>query len=396
MVQILHTADFHLDPKMSNFLHKDRDRREDFERNFDKIIEFSLKERPDIILISGDLFDSINPRNPIRNHVITQFKKIHSKKIKIFAIGGNHDVPRSVENALSPISILNTIEYLDFIEPESQFISKRELQVDNLKINIFGESYEVLNMNQRDPLDELKFPKIDGDINIFMVHGSIGLFKYRYPGDYIIKEINIPEEIDYVAAGHLHDHIEKVRHNPNLGTNSIMVYPGSIEFLSFNEDLKESKGFMFLEFDKNGLLNKEFIKIETRPIGKITIPIKNTDEDIYGKVIQDVDTLKNREKILKIILDGKIKVEQISSIKTSKLIEYGDDNFYKLFLDTYSKLEFETSELKLPEKEHATPREIFIQHMDNLIEEEDNEKLRQTLESAKSLSLEKLKKFGVD
>lgn len=396
MVQILHTADFHLDPKMSNFLHKDRERREDFMRNFDEIIEFSLKEKPDIILISGDLFDSINPRNPVRNHVISQFKKIHSKDIRIFAIGGNHDMPRSVENALSPISILNTIEYLDFIKPESQIISKRELNIDNLKINIFGESYEVLNTSQRDPLDELKFPKTDGELNIFMVHGSIGLFKYRYPGDYIIKEINIPEEIDYVAAGHLHDHIEKIRYNPNLGTTTPMVYPGSIEFLSFNEDLNKSKGFMFLEFDKNGLLNKEFVKLETRPIGKITIPINNTDENIYEKVIQKIDALKNRKNILKVILDGKIKVEQISSIKTSKLIEYGDDNFFKFFLDTYSKLDFEATELELPEKEHITPREIFIHYVDFLIKKEDNERLKKIIESAKSLSLEKLKKFGVD
>jgi len=396
MVQILHTADFHLDPKMSNFLHKDKERREDFQRNFDEIIDFSLKERPDIILISGDLFDSINPRNPVRNHVISQFKKIREKKIKIFAIGGNHDTPRSIENALSPISIINTIEYLDFIEPESQFISKRELNIDSMKINIFGESYEVLNTSQRDPLDALKFPKIDGDLNIFMVHGSIGLFKYTYPGDYIIKEINIPEGINYVAAGHLHDYMEKTRHNPNLGTTSLMVYPGSIEFLSFNEDLKKSKGFMFLEFEKNGLINKEFIKLETRPMGKITIPISNNDDSIYEKVIENIDPMKNRKSILKVILEGKIKVDQISSIKASKLIEYGDDNFFKLFLDSYSKLDFEATELELPEKEHTTPREIFIKYVDSLMEKENNEKLKKIVESAKSLSLEKLKKFGVD
>ncbi|MHA1723811.1 MAG: metallophosphoesterase family protein [Promethearchaeota archaeon] len=395
MVQILHTADFHLDPKMTNFLHRDQERRDDFQKNFDEIINFSLKERPDILLISGDLFDSINPRNPVRNHVISQFKRIHSKNIKAFVIGGNHDMPRSIENALSPISILNTIEYIDFIQPEGQIISKRELNINNLKINIFGESYDVLNTRMRDPLDELSFGNLDADLNIFMVHGSIGLFRYRYPGDYIIKEINIPEKIDYVAAGHLHDHIEKERYNPNLGSSTLMVYPGSIEFLSFNENLKKVKGFMFLEYDKEGLINKEFIKLETRPIEQIPISINTNQENIYQTIIQEIENFLNDRKILKVILEGKIKVDQIASIKSSKLINYGDENCFKFFLDSYSKLDFETTELILPDKERASPIEIFSQFVDSLIAREENENFKKILIDAKKISLEKLEKFGV-
>jgi len=380
---------------MRQFLNKDRERRKDFLDKFDDIIEFALTERPDIILISGDLFDNINPRNPVRKHVIQQFKLLYNRKIKIFAIGGNHDIPKSIENALSPISILNTIEYLDFIQPEGNFITKRQVDIDNIKINVFGESYDVLNSGNRDPLDDLKFPDIDGDVNIFMVHGSIGLFNYRSPGDYIIKEINIPEEINYVAAGHLHDHLEKTRYNPNLGTTTELIYPGSIEFLSFNENLEKSKGFMFLEYEKEGLINKEFIKLETRPIKIKKIPININVQNIYSKIVSEINPLRNPDLILKVILDGKIKTDQIPSMRTAKVIDFGDDNFFKLLLDNYNHLTFETSELTLPDREDITPKEVFIRYTNQLLEKEENEVFKKRLEKAKKLGLKKLRKFGV-
>ncbi|MHA1375243.1 MAG: metallophosphoesterase family protein [Promethearchaeota archaeon] len=396
MVQIIHTADFHLDPRMTSFLNRDEVRRDDFTKNFDRIIEFVLEERPDIFLISGDLFDSINPRNPIRNHVVKAFKKIHEKKIKIYAISGNHDEPKSIQNAISPISILNSIDYLDFIQAEENLIGKRELVIDNLKINILGDSYNVLVNQDKDPLDERRFPKINGDLNIFMTHGSIGMFKKSYQGDSIIKETNIPEEIDYVAAGHLHEHLEKSRNNINLGNVTHLVYPGSIEFVTFNENLKSSKGFMLLDFDKHDLISKKFIKLETRPIKQLEILISSKIDDIYGEVLNKVASLSDPSLILKIILEGKIKTEQITSIKTNKLINYGDEHFFKLFLDHHSKLTLEASELTLPDNEHATPKEIFLHYCNMLIKNEEDEKNKEKLVSAKKLSLETLEKYGVD
>ncbi|MBD3212671.1 MAG: hypothetical protein GF311_08680 [Candidatus Lokiarchaeota archaeon] len=396
MVHVIHTADFHLDPPMTKYLNKDKVRRKDFLKNFNALVDFALKERPDIVLISGDLFDSINPRNPVRKHVIEKLKELFLKQIKILAIGGNHDMPRSTENALSPLSILNTIEYLDFIQPVGQVINSRKINIDNVNLEIFGESYDVLNTGNRDPLDDLRFPDFNADINIFMVHGNIGLFKYRYPGDYIIKEINIPEQIDYVAAGHLHDHLEKTRYNPNLGNSTDLIYPGSIEFLSFREDLEKPKGFMFLEFAKDGLISKDFIKLKTRPLKAKNISINLNDENINQKVLDEIKPLENPELILKIILEGKIRTDQIPSIKTAKLLEFGDDLFFKLFLDNYNKLSFESSELILPDKENAKPKDVFIRFSNNLIQKEKNQKVKERLKKAKEISLRKLEKYGVD
>ena len=396
MVQIVHTADFHLDPRMTNFLNKDEERREDFLKNFDEIINFTLEEKPDLLLISGDIFDSINPRNPIRYHVISQFKKLFKQKIKIFAITGNHDSPKSIHNAMSPVSILDSIDYLDLIQAEGEYIGKRELSIGDIKLNILGNSYNIFCTSEQDPLEQRIFPKLDGDINLLLVHESIGLFKHSYLGDSIIKEVNIPEEIDYVAAGHIHEHMERSRDNINTGNVTHLIYPGSIEYLSFNENFDNPKGFLFLEFDKHELISKEFIKLQTRPIKKITLSISKTDVDIYQKIVDNIQSLKDKNLILKIILEGKIKVDQITSIKSNKIIDFGDEFFFKLFLDSFSKLAFEASELTLPDKEHITPKEIFIHYVDQLMKKEVNKETIRLLDLAKIQSINKLEKFGVE
>jgi len=112
--------------------------------------------------------------------------------------------------------------------------------------------------------------------------------------------------------------------------------------------------------------------------------------------LDEIEPLENPELILKVILEGKIRTDQIPSIKTAKLIEFGDDLFFKLFLDNYNKLSFESSELILPDKENAKPKDVFIRFSNNLIQKEKNQKVKERLKKAKEISLKKLEKYGVD
>ena len=100
--------------------------------------------------------------------------------------------------------------------------------------------------------------------------------------------------------------------------------------------------------------------------------------------------------ILKIVLDGKLRIDQIPSLKSNKIIDYGDEAFFKLFLDTYSKLFFEASELILPDKENITPKDIFIEYVDDLIKKSEDERRLRLLKEARKLSLAKLQDHGVE
>src|SRR5206468_496503 len=80
-----------------NFLNpaNSRRRKEDIDRNFASIVEYSLKEEPDLFLMAGDIFDKKSPSNESRVFLIREVRKLSEAGINVVAIGGNHDMPRT-------------------------------------------------------------------------------------------------------------------------------------------------------------------------------------------------------------------------------------------------------------------------------------------------------------
>ncbi|WP_062661397.1 DNA repair exonuclease [Aeropyrum camini] len=61
MPKILHVADIHLGARPYGL----EERRNDIFRSFEFVVETALKDRPDAVLIAGDLFDK--PKLPLRD-----------------------------------------------------------------------------------------------------------------------------------------------------------------------------------------------------------------------------------------------------------------------------------------------------------------------------------------
>jgi len=94
-LQILHCSDTHLDKSfgISN-LARAIQRKEDLNCNFSKLVDYALKNKPDIFLMAGDVFDKILPTNSSRVFLTQQTKRLKDANVAVFIIGGNHDVPR--------------------------------------------------------------------------------------------------------------------------------------------------------------------------------------------------------------------------------------------------------------------------------------------------------------
>ena len=82
-VQILLTADNHLDPPAFSFGPKRFERRRDHLRCFEEAIEFAKRNRPDFVLLGGDVFDTIRPGNQIRARVMEDLKAVHDLGVEI-------------------------------------------------------------------------------------------------------------------------------------------------------------------------------------------------------------------------------------------------------------------------------------------------------------------------
>jgi DNA repair exonuclease SbcCD nuclease subunit len=170
-IQVLLTADNHLDPPAVMFGPRRYERKMDFLRCFEAVVNYALDNHPDLFLIAGDLFDHMQPRNPTRAQAMNYFRTLYEKGIKVFLISGHHDTPKSMEQGSSPISVYSNSKYVTYFQDAYQ-PTQVPLNVKGQKVVISGISYNPTLTWGTDPLEKTQLKK-SGDINIFMLHYPI-------------------------------------------------------------------------------------------------------------------------------------------------------------------------------------------------------------------------------
>jgi len=97
-MRIIHFADTHLgfadfgkiDPELGINL-----READVYRAFSQVVDYIRKNPPDIVLHSGDLFETSRPSNRAINFALKEIAKISQMEIPFILISGNHSTPRT-------------------------------------------------------------------------------------------------------------------------------------------------------------------------------------------------------------------------------------------------------------------------------------------------------------
>ena len=85
-MRILHTSDWHVGKVL-----KGRDREEEHKLVLAQIVEIAAAERPDLIIIAGDLYDTAAP-SPRSTRLVTRaLSALQRTGARVVAIGGNHD-----------------------------------------------------------------------------------------------------------------------------------------------------------------------------------------------------------------------------------------------------------------------------------------------------------------
>jgi DNA repair exonuclease SbcCD nuclease subunit len=383
-IKILHTADNHLDPTLTMYRHKINERRKDFWNTFKYLLNYADQRKPDLFLISGDLYDKVNPRNPPRTQILKYFRHLHNKGIKIFLIGGHHDTPRSIEEGASPLDELAASGYVTYL-PGINKPAVQHVKIKDLDICISGLTYNF-NLNPgEDPLEKTK-PKTEGDINILMLHYTIQGFTPTYmTNEPTVKTSNIPNEINYVAAGHLHEHKEKQR------GKTLIAYPGSTERRSFLEEKTEKKGFLWIELNQEKTVNKEFIEVPTRPMKTLTYKITPNTKNPTTEIITYAFQHKNPELILRLQITGKVPLNILTQYQRNEILRKLLDHFFYIVIDDrdliYKAEKFETIE-------RLTPLKAFTDYMNQLIQKEKDPQRKRILELAKEIGIEKLEEAG--
>ncbi len=337
-MKIIHFSDTHLWLWLENTL-----REEDFYKNFEKVINDIIIEKPDYVIHSGDLFHISKPSNKAISVVISNFLKLSDKWIKVIIIAWNHDTPR-LSTTTHAFEIFKELKWFyTFYEPE---IKKLEFEDVNFVLlphihdeNIFKEEFkkapEFLIPPWKRGLGGFNNPKY----NIFVSHFWISYKDYEEYTDEIswvnisLEELEILKKFDYVALWHYHK-------NFSLPWTNIS-YSGSLEHTSFNQ--KNYKNwYNILKFWEK--FEKKVQELETRKM------IDLWDFDCKDILETDVLILELESKIDKhLIKDAIVKINFVN-MNLKLLLDFRENLIYNFFAETfyfeYKKIKYQEENIK--------------------------------------------------
>ena len=244
-MRLAHLADLHL-----GFRQYDRQtarggnqREADVAEAFRRAVDDLLDERPDLILLAGDVFNSVRPTNPAILFLFRQLQRLRTglPEAPIVMIAGEHDTPRSIETG----AILRLYEALgvDVVMDQARWLT-----FPKLDCSVLAVPHQALAQPERPALR----PQGGTTYNVLLLHGRLpGLGELRgtmeYGGAPVDRHELAPAQWDYVALGHYHV-VQQIEANA--------WYAGSLEYVAPNpwgqlddeqEHGRHGKGYLLVE-----------------------------------------------------------------------------------------------------------------------------------------------------
>lgn len=281
-VKIIHTGDLHLGMTFKSLGEKSKLHRRDCQDVFSNIIELTIKEKANALLIAGDLFDEPNPSKSIVTFVIDELKKLKDKNIPVFIITGNHD-PYKKDSLWFSYSFPSNVVIFDSNNLEPKSIGDLE---------VYGLAY---TNNTKEPLKGFKAERSD-KFKVGLIHGSTTNIKEDDDPENSYSPITKTQidgsGLDYIALGHFHDLLE-------VKSKVKCFYCGSPEGLSFKN--KSDSGVLIVTYS-NGKVAVKPHKTAIREFHNIEIDCTKLDND--SEIRKTLQKNKGDNKILRLILKG--------------------------------------------------------------------------------------------
>lgn len=223
-MKLAHLADLHL-----GFRQFDRQtpkginqREADIAEVFRLAVDDLLEQKPQLIVIAGDLFHSVRPTNAAIMFCFRQLHRLQAglPESPIVVTAGEHDTPRSTETG----AILRLYEALGV---EVAVEEARRIVFPKLDCAVLAVPQQALAKADRPSLR----PEPGGPtLSVLVTHGRYGgLGEERgtmeYGGAELSREFLAPEKWDYIALGHYHS-------AQSVAANA--WYSGSLEYLPPN------------------------------------------------------------------------------------------------------------------------------------------------------------------
>lgn len=289
-MKFIHISDLHLGKRLYEF-----SMLEDQEHILNQIIEIIDSEKPNGVLIAGDVYDKQNPPAEAVQLLDDFLVKLAQRKLEVFVISGNHDSPERIafgSRIMNAGGIHMSPVYNGEITPFTMTDEHGNVNVYMLPFvkpaNVRCFCDEDVRENIKTETDAIKaaISKMainPAERNIIVSHQAIKGAVRSDSEEVVIgnlREIDASafDPFDYVALGHLHT-------PQNCGSEKIR-YCGTPLKYSLSE-LKGKKSVTVVELLEKG--NVQYKTVELTPLREL-VELRGTYEELTKKSFYDNTT----------------------------------------------------------------------------------------------------------
>lgn len=354
MTKILHLADLHLDsPFRDDPITEAEKRRADLRNVFLSALKYASENGVDIVLLSGDLFDSEFYSKATLDFLSESFAETPSCHFVIAP--GNHD----------PYKYASPYKKCNFPANVTVFTTEemQAVHLDRLGVTVYGYAFTD-SSHAASPLEGFK---AEGEgFHVLCAHADVDNSRSIYAP---IKESELAESgLDYAALGHIHTKPEIQR----VG-NTLYAYSGCIAGRDFSE-YGEKGGILITLDDASGIktVNAERISFCPWVYDVLSVDLSGAadQKEMLSRikaVACDKKSNPEKEYIFKLRLVGNIDRKFDASAAASELKKLGIRKTEDKTTASYSYLGLDTD---------FTIRGEFYRQLKPMLSSDDPEKRR--------------------
>lgn len=253
-MKIIHTSDWHLGHSLYNYSREEE--QADMLRQMTRIVE---EEKPDAFVISGDVYDTMQPSASVQTMLADALVEIHhaNPKMLTVCIAGNHDSGSRHTIYRTPWKALN-VEMVGNISRDSRledYIFKVEGKGYIVAVPFAADRFMPEDVYVR-LLEMVAEMNKEEQLPVFLcAHLAVARCDYRGHdmsndeniGGLGCQELNVfGDGYDYIALGHIHKY-------QKLDTDGRIFYCGTPIAMSFDEVYRGNRHcVMLVECDRHG------------------------------------------------------------------------------------------------------------------------------------------------
>ncbi|WP_313471660.1 DNA repair exonuclease [Lysinibacillus sp.] len=258
-IRFFHMADLHLDSPFKGLFglseHILKNIRSSTFDAFDKIIQKAIQEKPDFLLIVGDIYDGENRSLQAQRRFQDAMEKLFQYNIPVIVSYGNHD---HLNGTWTRFSLPSNVYELP---AETSVV---QLKIRDQQVNIYGFSYHERHLRES-VIESYPIAQNQQTIHIGMLHGSEASNTTHDVYAPFTKQQLLEKNYHYWALGHIHKR-QLLHQNPPI------VYPGNIQ--SRHRKEQGLKGYYDVTLSRTSV-ELDFIPTSTVVYSTVEVDCKN-------------------------------------------------------------------------------------------------------------------------